>query len=147
MTNGFVASRALPDAKDVVNFLKPHLDTLQVTGQHPSKPELLLCSLEGKPRPMLVLRRFPNKARGRCWFLVLPITSKEEGTVGDLQPIGSCLDEGVDSFVEMTPCELPDNLISRTSSGHLQPIRRPCDPESFANAIKVLMFKSLKSRG
>ena len=143
MTNSFGVSSALPNEKEVVDFLKPHFDTLRETGPHPSIPGHRLCTLEGKPRPMLILRCFPKRERGLRWFLVVPLTSKGEDTVGDLQPIGNCIDEGVDSFVELIPCKLPENMICRNGVGQLTR-HTPCDPPSFAHAVKVILHKAQK---
>ena len=141
--------RSIPKEGDVAYFVKLHLDTLQMTGTHPSRQNHRLYSLEGKSRPMLVVRLLPERERGRRWLLVLPITSKGLDTLGNrkdgLQPIGNCLDSSCDSFVELNVCKLPENMICRKNDGQLHRLT-PCDPTSFANAVKVLTHKLMKSR-
>lgn len=143
-------SEALPNEGEATYFVKVHLDTLNLVGPHPTIPECRLYALEGKARPMLVLRVLPGRERGRRWLLVLPITSKGLDGRGnrrtDVEPIGNCLDSCRESFVEMSPQKLPDNMICRTDEGR---IHRPplCDRQAFANAVKVLTWKVMKSGG
>ena len=147
MTNSR-ADSSIPKEGDVAYFVKLHLDTLQMTGTHPSRPDHWLYSLEGKSRPMLVIRLLPERVRGRRWFRVLPITSKGSDGNGKqkngVEPIGNCLDPAVLSFVELEPQVLPENMICRKSDGQLDRVT-PCDPSSFANAVKVLMVRMYKS--
>ena len=141
--------RGIPREGDVAYFVKLHLDTLQMTGTHASLPGHRQYSLEGKSRPMLVVRLLPERERGRRWLLVLPITSKGLDSRGNrkigLEPIGNCLEPSCDSFVELNVHKLPENMICRTSDGQLNRLT-PCDPQLFANAVKVLMHKTMKSQ-
>ena len=148
MTNNRV-DRNIPNEGEVAYFVKLHLDTLQLTGPHPVVQEHCLYSLEGKSRPMLVLMVLPERERGRRWLLVLPITSKGLDARGNrksgLEPIGNCLESSRESFVETNVQKLPENMVCRTSNGQIHRVA-PCDPQSFANAIKVVAWKAMKSK-
>lgn len=135
----------LPVEGEIVYFVKPHLDTLELSGAHETRGDVQIFTLEGKARPMLILRLLPESDRGRRWFLVLPITSKGLNQDGkckqNMEPIGRCLDPAKDSFVEIDGlAKLPENMISRLSDGAIKRVR-PCDRHAISNAQKVVEYK------
>lgn len=134
-----------PVQNEVCWFVDLHLDTVKKTGPHSYKKGHCCYSVEGKPRPMLVIGLHPNHDRGHKWFNVLPITSQgrdERGKVlPDHIPIGNCLDEHRESFIRTKIQRLPDNMISRLNGS---PIKRPFEPLAFANVLR-LVEHSLRS--
>lgn len=140
------APRVLPVGGQVAYFVQLHLETAQEREKHPHLQRVRVYSVDGKARPMLVLTQLSKPARGRRWFLVLPITSKGQDARGrtrtDVQRIGNCLDPERPSFVKLEPVRLPDNLLS--SGCGQTPVVQPCDPQAFGNAVKVLMHCVLR---
>lgn len=137
----------LPRDREVAYFVKLHLDTIVRKGDHPRNGGEAIYSVDGKPRPMLVLQRLQERERGKLWFLVLPVTSAgldgNEKPKASVQPIGNCIDKHKDSFVEMDVQKLPDNMIVRGSVGEVRRLA-PCDPLTFMNVVKIVEHKVLK---
>ena len=131
------------EEKTVAYFVALHLDTVCEFEPHPVRTGERVYKVDGKPRPMLVLQRRPEKRRGRRWFFVLPITSKGLNEKGELLPgmerIGNCLDPTRDSFVELRLRELPENMIHLSNGSPV--VKTACDPLAFANALKVLQHR------
>lgn len=140
--------RKAPAAGEVAYFVHLHLDTACRHADHPHKSDQGIYQVDGKPRPMLVLHEYSSVKRKRRWFLVLPITSKgrdaKDRPRTDVEPIGDCINENRESFVEMSPEQLPENMLYVRSGHH--PVVAPCNPLAFANAVKVLERKVLQRR-
>lgn len=108
--------RQLPSDGDVAYFVKLHLDTVECTGPHSTRTDHCCYRVDGKARPMIVIRRIERRRRGRTWFVVLELTTKglsENGEVMDgYMSIGRAVDRDRDSFVGLKPDELPENMLS-----------------------------------
>ena len=136
----------IPAERDVAEFMKLHLDTAEQRGEHPYNTNEYVYSVDGKPRPMLVIRVFPKRERERRWFLVLPITKKGCDAKGNRRTefvaIGKLSESGPDSYVEMAPQKLPENLLHRRH-GRTR-IESPCDRIAFDGAVKQLIILLLQ---
>ena len=137
---GNVDPRHMPCAGDVAYFVKLHLDTAVKKGPHAHREDHRVYEVEGKPRPMLVMQLLTKRCRGRRQFLVLPITSQghdEKGTRrSDVKPIGRCIDDEHDSFVEMERWLLPENLLHAPDGK--SPMKKPCEPFAVQNVQKIM---------
>lgn len=141
-----ISNHRLPRDREVAQFVCLHLNTVKVRERHPQKKDHWLYSVEGKPRPMIVLRRLPHTERGRTRFVVLPVTKSgldERGRVKDgYAAIGNCIDSSFNSFVKVEQQILPDNMLdSSIGDGGIIGV---CDPLGFSNAIKMLQRKLLQ---
>jgi hypothetical protein len=141
-----IAEKDLPREGEAAYFVHLHLDTAKQGTMRPLTPDVYLYQVEGKPRPMLVIRQLPGRERGRRWFLTLPITSKgrrEDGSVlSNVQPIGNCIDVDKQSYVKLEVHRLPENLLNRKDGGQL--VVKPCDPMGFRNAVRIVSHKMLR---
>lgn len=141
-----IAEKDLPREGDAAYFVHLHLDTAKQESMRPLTPDVYLYQVEGKPRPMLVIRQLRGRERGRRWFLTLPITSKgrrEDGSVlSNVQPIGNCIDVDKQSYVKLELYRLPENLLNRKERGQL--VVKPCDPMGFHNAVRIVSHKMLR---
>ena len=126
----------------VAYFVHLHLDTAHFTSEHQHRAGHLVFDIEGKARPMLVLAHL-GRSRGRTWFLTCLVTSKANNGSDhkrqDLMPIGTCITEDKDSFVDLTPLRMPDNLIHRKANK--PPQVKPVNPLAFQSAVKVILHK------
>lgn len=133
----------LPNEGEAAYFVHLHLTTLeQCKADKPNHKGEWVYKVKGKPRPMLVIRADPKRDRGSRWYLTLPITSKNRDERGKmLEPIGNCLDESIQDFVEMQIYKVPANMLHRENGK--SPIIKPCDRLSFSNAVRVVTHKAL----
>lgn len=143
-----ISNSDFPQDGAVAYFVDLHLDTVEMAEEHAHKERHFVFSVEGKIRRMLVLQRLSRLCRGRSWFLVLPITSKGLDERGKLKPnykpIGKCLEPDVESYVELRPVQLPDNMLSR--SGGQSAVFHPCNPLFIQNAYATLYQTVLGKR-
>jgi hypothetical protein len=136
------AEEDLPKAGDVARFVHLHLDTAERMSDRPSMPGAYYYRLEGKPRPMLVLCRLPQREYGRRWFLVLPITSKNHGNRGMVLPISDCIESGRPSYIMCKALSrLPENLLHRKDGENW--VIRTLDKLTSANLVKILNHLNL----
>ncbi len=124
-------------AGQVVEFVKLHLDTATC---HNRFQEPLVFNVNGKQRPMLVLRRCSEMERGKKLYLVLPITSKGVDKRGKVRPghvrLGNVIDKNKPSFVDCFVRRIPDNLVWRRRGKPV--VRDVCDRMVFGYIIKCL---------
>jgi hypothetical protein len=142
--NAANGGRVLPKDGDIAYFIHLHLDTVVEECKHPQRPAERIYRVEGKPRPMLVLRHQLGREYGKCRFWVCPITSRGDAKGNPrrgYEPIGKCIDGARKSFVSLEPLWLPENMLHGES-----PIVKPCEPLAFQNAIKVINHKALGRR-
>jgi hypothetical protein len=143
MTNERWRDNELPTGGQVAWFITLYLDTLVRKDKHPHKERESIYTVDGKTRPMLVLRRLSKKERGVWWFLVLPITTKgaDESSMchAEFQPIGNCIHTEKQSFVEMRVQRIPENFFVRGS------IEKPCNEFGFMNAQKIVHHKLFRT--
>lgn len=134
----------LPEAGQVARFVHLHLDTVRMEKCHTLKEEHASYTVEGKVRPMIVLRACPRE-RGRSWFLVAPLTTKGLDEDGSIKPtclaVGSCVDPEKESFVKKNEVtRLPDNMLEE--GGDTMGFMR-CDQIVFINVIKILQATAM----
>jgi len=140
------AGQVLPDGGQLAYFVKLHLDTAR-RRERACKDGEWQYIVEGKPRPWLVLTRLPSKkpSRGRRWFLALPITSKGLDENGDVkegfQPMNKCIDGDRESFVELKPQDLPENLLHAKDGQSA--VGTPCNPLEFGNVVRIALHRCL----
>ena len=137
------AGDELPNEREVAYFVHLHLDTVTEQARHSEMEDVWIYSVQGKPRPMLVLRRLPERKRGRRMLLVVPITSQgldsQRKLLPDHEPIGDCLDRGKPSYLKLQLQRLPENLVHRQAGK--SSIKQPCDPFAFGHVIKTIENK------
>jgi len=130
---------------DAAYFMHLHLHTVVIRGKHQYREGHWVLELEGKPRPMLIVRCLPKKERGRSWYVAVPITTKGLDEAGQLRKnherIGNCLESSKESFILLEPQKYPDNLLHCHEPG--APKLTPCDPIGFANAVKIVSHRLL----
>lgn len=130
----------------VAKFAYLHLDTAQHIDTHRQKGGTNIYRIEGKVRPMIVMSIRATRIRGRCWYMVAKVTSKglcEDGSLKrGFEPIGNCIEEDTESFVQLFLECYPDNLLCYDGN---HPDRcEPSDRIAFQYAIRVLQHKLLK---
>ena len=135
----------LPKEGEAAYFMHLHLGTVDLTTKrkHAHKEDHWIMQVEGKARPMLVIRSLPKSERGRTWFWALPIT--KSGTDGfgkirdNVQYIGNCLNNDVESFVELEIHEYPENLLHCGDGS--SPLLTPCNVLAFRSAFSIVIHK------
>lgn len=137
-----------PKEGDVATFMHLHLSTATKKGKHPHREGHWVVEVEGKARPMLIIRALPNKDRGRWWFLAMPITSKGKDESGrtrrNVESIGNCLETTRESFVELEVRKYPENLLHFEQGG--SPLITPCDQDAFRNFFRIVSHKALRGQ-
>lgn len=114
----------LPDDRDIATFVHLHLRTVSLkappkpTESQPQLPEgHALYEVEGKARPMLILKVLSRKRVGRREYLLLPITSKgldaSDQPRKDVVPIGTLINQDRNSFITVEPVKYPESMVSR----------------------------------
>ena|SRR5271157_836587 len=102
-----------------VHFL--HLDSVDFKRfpivMHP-KSDNSLYTIEGKPRPMLVIGPNGKPAFGVQWYWVLKLTSKHRPKY---IPLGHPLDDRTKSFAEPKYYSYPENLIENHVKATISP--------------------------
>ena len=129
-----------PDERDVVYFVHLHLDTVVKQDEKHPKEDHWFYRVEGKARPMLVVR-VEGSERGQRWFRVVPITSKgfkEDGGVKPNHvPIGKLSGYECNSFAVVgNPQRLPEKMLD-CSKGQCR-IVDTIDPLGFDNLLKII---------
>lgn len=138
----------LPNEGDAANFMHLHVSTAVAKGKHPHKEGHWIIEVEGKSRPMLIIRLLPKRERGKKWYLALPITSKgkdESGKTRDnVEDIGNCLNATTQSYVELEIHKYPENLLH--SGDQNSPMITPCDKDAFRNFFRIVSHKALRGQ-
>ena len=137
-----VSKAEMPAAGQVAYFVDLHLDTVRVVERNTRKEDIWWYRAEGKTRPMYVLAASPKRERGKRWFTVLSITTKgldEKERLRDSHiHIGECICPDQDSYVDLRPQRLPENMLSRRAGE--SPIVSPCDRLGFDSATRIIAF-------
>jgi hypothetical protein len=140
------AAHELPDAGDVVYFIHLHLDTVELKGPHPYKKGEWKYTVDGKPRPMLVLQSLSEQAYGKGRrFKVLRFTTKNLDGKGNPRknviPMGRCIDPDTDSFLVAELLWLPQKLLHGKPGATC--VLRRFDPLEFGNILRCLTTNHL----
>lgn len=140
----------LPGDGEVAEFFYLHLNTARNVGPHEHIEKTFVFSVDGKARPMLVMRALRKKNRDRHWFLVLPITSKRmDGSdkprkdivwLGKLLVESSGRDGPNESGVICEVNRLPDNLMG--PNYERRPVKK-LDPMTFRNILSLVRHNVL----
>lgn len=130
-------------ARDIPYFIQLHLESVTENDSvpHPWKKGHRIYSVEGKPRPMLVIQEMPRK-RGKNRYMVYSLTSKKpESGNKDVIRIGNCIDPEKTSFIATEPQVLPENMISR--DGEKNSAIRSIGRMEFNNIMSILSRTAL----
>ncbi len=141
-------SSQLPKEMDIAYFVHLHLDTTEPSSDRSHKQDHFVYCVEGKPRPMLVLRVLPDH-RGRRWFRVLPITSKGKDANERLKNgvffVGKLPGNERDSYITADDLrKLPENMVHRAKDR--SPIIHSMDRLEFDNVVRIAASLSMRAK-
>lgn len=138
MTNN--SNLRLPEERDIVYCVHLHLNTVTPVEKLSDKEDHWIYRVEGKARPMLVVR-VENSKPGRRLFRVIPITSQGLKEDGQLKPghvrIGRLQGYECNSFANVgDPQTLPENMLANSKGQNR--IVDTIDPLGFDNLLKII---------
>ena len=130
--------------RDVAYLVKLHLDTVCLKAPHPSRQDEFIYEVEGKPRPMLIIRVLPKRDRGVHWVLAVALTTScPRARKDQLRRIGNCVNEKVVSYVETEVHKLPETMRPNDANGSA--VIKRLDRYAFDHVIKIISHGLLQT--
>lgn len=128
----------------VVYGIHIHRDTTRVLKDHRFKAHVFYCEVEAKRRPFLVIKKLAEE-RGKIWYLIAPITSKNldarDQPRKNLMRLGNLFDDTRESYLQLFVEKVPENLIS--DDGVYCDLIASIEPFAFQQITKTLVQREL----